>query len=166
MCKVLFGVYIQVILYWFCSHILVYWKYICQIYKCEFNIHFIYTGFLYMQMLYLHTWVVFIVQLGLSTYLVIMYTFCSVLSTYLVIFHAFWTRNWNKIILSYLSPLTALEEKKTHVSFIWYVNAASRQSIWLSVKWLPGAYYTLSITKKKIALLLSLAFGRWCFKYL
>lgn len=111
-CKVLFGVYIQVILYWFCSHILVYWKYICQIYKCEFNIHFIYTGFLYMQLLYLDTWVVYIVQLGLSTYLVIMYAFFTVLSTYLVIFYAFWTRNWNKIILFYLSPLTALEEKK------------------------------------------------------
>lgn len=161
MCKVLFGVYIQVILYWFCSHILVYWKYICQIYKCEFNIHFIYTGFLYMQLLYLDTWVVFIVQLGLSTYLVIMYAFCTVLSTYLVIFYAFWTRNWNKIILSYLSSLTALEEKKTRffylVCYNIFINAASKQSIWPSVKWLPGANTLLSLKKNHTPF--SLAFG-------
>lgn len=88
--------------------ILIMFTYFCilKIYMsilCIRQLH-LYRQDFYTQLLHLHTRVVFIVQLGPSTYLVIIY--------------AFWTRNWKKIILSI--PFHCTGRKKQHFSFIWY----------------------------------------------
>lgn len=110
-CKVLFDVSIQIIWYWLCSHILVYWKYIYVSIIYTSITFIIYTEFL-------HT-------TAASTHLSCIY--CSVrtffLSSNLLCFLGI------KSSYFYLYPFTALHEKKPT-----FLLSGMLQNIWLMLQ--------------------------------